>query len=367
MSPELPAIGTSLQDLDTPALVIDLDRMEANIRRMQSFFDGVEAKLRPHVKTHKAPGLARRQIEAGARGVTCAKLGEGEAMVEGGITDILIANQVVGEPKVSRLVELCRRAQVTVAVDDPENIRQLDARAREAGVQVNVLVELDVGGHRCGVQPGREALELTREVLRHKGLRFRGLMGYEGFCVLVKDRAERKKKAEGAMQKLLDSVAMVRQAGIVVEVVSCAGTGTYDISGALPGITEVQAGSYILMDSTYSAIEGMAFEQALSLVSQVVSLRQPRQAVIDAGLKTLTAEFGTPTLKDLPGAHLQALHEEHGIVRADDPNLSFEPGQKVEVIPSHVCTTCNLHDAFIGVRDGRVEEIFPITARGRST
>jgi len=358
-------IGRGWAEIDTPALLIDLPVMEQNLSRMADFFQGREAKLRPHAKTHKCPVIARKQIELGAIGITCAKLEEAEVLVEGGIRDILIANQTVGEYKISRLIELAHRTDLTVAVDHPENVSALSEAASASGIRLKVLVELDIGMGRCGVSPGQAALALAQQVSRSSGLVFAGLMGYEGHLVFVPSLQERTVRCREAMSLLLGTKALLEKAGLPVSVVSGGGTGTYAITGNIPGITEVQAGSYLFMDTRYRGIEGLdGFDSALTLLATVISRPQEKRAIIDAGMKAISHEFGLPAIKNQPGAKLMALAEEHGIIRFEEPESGLKVGDKIELIPSHGCTTVNLHDYYFGVRDSLLEAIWPITGRG---
>ena len=261
-------IGSPLHEIDTPALLIDMDLMETNIETMAEVFRRMPSDLRPHTKTHKTPLIAHKQIKAGAIGVTCAKLGEAESMVEAGIRDVLIANQVVGEPKVTRLVKLAMHSNIIVAVDDSRNVKHLAERARSKGVMLNVLVEVDVGNNRCGKQPGEPAYNLAKEVEGFSSLNLRGLMGYEGFCQFIPDLETKKAKVTEAMNKLVSTKDLLIDRGIDVEIVSGGGTGTHMITGRHPGVTEVEAGSYVFMDARYSTVKGLEkFKQALSILS----------------------------------------------------------------------------------------------------
>jgi len=356
-------VGLGRDAIDTPALLIDLDALERNIKRMADFFATVPAALRPHTKTHKTPIIARKQIEAGARGITCAKVGEAEVMVANGVDDVLIANEVVGATKIARLMSLARHAKLTVAVDDPRNVAELSAAAQAMGATVGVLVEVNVGMNRCGVEPGEPALQLSRQVLESKGLRYRGLMGYEGHVVAMPDRQQREAACLKAMKLLLDTRAFVEAAGIPVEVVSGGGTGTYDITGRLPGVTEIQAGSYVTMDSAYGRLN-LGFEQALTILVTVISRPSRDRAILDAGMKAMAVDHGTILPKGLPGATVAPrLSEEHA--RLDLVDVDLRPGDKIELIPGHGCTTINLHDQFYGIREGRVETVWQIAGRGR--
>jgi D-serine deaminase-like pyridoxal phosphate-dependent protein len=354
-------------ELDTPALLLDLDALERNIQRMAAFFDTRPSALRPHCKTHKCVRIAHLQMAAGAIGIACAKVGEAEVMVNGGIGNVLIANQVVGRQKIERLVDLARRASITVAVDHPDNVRALSEAATIAGVKLGVVVEVNVGMNRCGVSPGEEAVALAKFVTQCSGLEFRGVMGYEGHAVLLPTAAERREAAMAAMHLLIDTVNLIQKHGMAVEIVSAGGTGTYEFSGTYPGVTEIQAGSYATMDGRYASI-GIDFEQAVSLLCTVISRPRRDMLVIDAGLKAITTEFGLPAVRDVPGAAILKLSEEHGRVHLSDPSrVLLAPGDKIELIPSHGCTTINLHDHYVAYRGEYVEAIWPIEARGKIT
>lgn len=356
--------SVAIAEVDTPALVIDLDALERNLRRMADFFAPLPCKLRPHAKTHKCTEIARRQVKLGAIGITCAKLGEAEAMAAGGIEDILIANQVVGNRKIQRLAALARRAMLTVAVDDLANACEIAEAARRVGAAVGVLIEVDTGMGRCGLPADRAAIvRVAQELARMPGLRFRGLMGYEGHAVLVEDAADRRAKAEAAAHTLLACVQAVRRAGIPAEVVSGGGTGTYDITSQLPGITEIQAGSYVFMDARYARVKP-EFENALFVAATVVSRPTPERVVLDAGMKSLSHEFGLPTVVEPAGLKLASLSEEHATCTAEGP-CDLAPGDQVWLLPTHCCTTVNLHDRYWCVRDGKVAATWPIEARGK--
>ena len=361
-------IGRNWHEVDTPALLLNLDALDRNIRRMADFFAALpagSAGLRPHTKTHKTPIIARKQIEAGAIGVTCAKVGEAEVMVAGGISDILIANEIVGPTKVARLMALARHARLTIAVDDPTNLAELSAAAQAFDATVGVLVEVNVGMDRCGVEPGEPALALARRVLETRGLSFRGLMGYEGHAVLNPDRARREAACQAAMKLLLDTKDYLVAGGVAVEVVSGGGTGTYDITGRLAGMTEVQAGSYATMDSSYGRLE-LPFEPALTILATVISRPAKGRAILDCGIKAMSPDFGVPQPRNLSSARVTKLSEEHARLDLDDNGPDLRPGDKIEIIPTHGCTTINLHDRFFGTRGDLVETVWEIAGRGRS-
>ena len=357
-------VGLRQAELDTPALCIDLPLMEANIARMAAYFADRPAALRPHTKTHKSPLLAHKQIVAGAIGVTCAKLGEAEAMALAGINDILIANQIVGRRKIARLVNLAAFTEVMVAVDDPANVAELDAAAQAKGVQLRVVLEVNIGMGRCGVEPGEPALALARQVAAAPGLRFEGVMGYEGHTVMIPDLQERRRQTEASVKLLVETKELIEAAGFPVPIVSSGGTGTYQITGDYPGVTEIQAGSYITMDTQYRDVVGMDFECALYVLAQVISTPKSGLAIIDAGLKTMTRDFGLPVVAKPEGWHVLYLSEEHGALQRDD-GPPLKPGDRVQVWPNHGCTTINLHDHYMALRNGVVEGVWPITGRGK--
>ena len=352
-------------EIDTPALVIDLDVLDANIAKMQSFFDGRTANLRPHFKTHKCPPIARRQLRAGAKGVTCAKVGEAEVLVEAGVKDILIANQVVGCLKIRRLARLLRRARVTVAVDEARNVKDLSAAAAAAGAPLGVLVEVDIGMGRCGVKPGKEAVELARCVARCPGLEFRGLQGYEGHLVLQAPGGDKDRLTLEALSLLVKTVGALCRAGIECKEVSGGGTGTYRTSGAHPVMSEIQAGSYATMDARYAKVTP-EFGNALFCVVTIVNRPKKNVAIGDAGMKSLTTEFGMPQAWGIRGVKVERLAEEHTLMTVRGEGARLVPGDKILLVPSHGCTTFNLHDRVYGVRDGSVECRWRIAARGRA-
>ena len=357
-----PTPGTLKFALPTPCLLIDLPLLEANLDGMAAFYRGRAAKLRPHYKTHKCPQIARMQIELGAIGITCAKLGEAETLVEAGITGILIANEVVDARKIERLAELAAKAEMTVAVDQAENLIQLSPAAVQVGSTINILVEVDVGLHRCGVRTMEQALELASLASRLPGMHFSGVMGYEGHTVFELDRERRAENVNQAMGKLTGTAELLRSNGLEVEIVSAGGTGTFDLTGDFPGVTEIQAGSYPFMDAKYRQL-GLPFQPALSLLATVISTPEPGLAIIDAGLKAITTDNGLPEVIAPAGVRLLRLNEEHGILQVE-AGAELRVGERVELLPSHVCTTVNLHDWYYVLRDGVLLDAWRIAGRG---
>jgi D-serine deaminase-like pyridoxal phosphate-dependent protein len=361
----LSPMGWAKAELDTPALCLDIEVVQRNIRRMADYFADGPVRLRPHCKTHKSPMLAQMQLDAGAIGITCAKLGEAEVMGAVGLKDILIANEVVGPSKIARLVNLAAYTDVMVAVENAGNVADLSAAASAKGVRLRVLAEVDIGHGRCGVLPGQTALDLARQVTASPGLRLAGLMGYEGHSIMIPDPDERRKQTEASLSLLTGTADLLLAHGIPVEIVSSGGTGTYFITGRYPGITELEVGSYITMDRQYREVIGIDFEYGLTVLSTVVSTRGSDHAICDAGLKALTRDFGLPLVIDPPGWELTGLSEEHGhLSRVDGPPLHV--GGKVEIVPNHGCTTINLHDTYHVLRQGVLEALWPVAARGRT-
>lgn len=356
-------IGRPVGEADTPALLLDIDALKANIDTMAAFFAGRPCGLRPHFKSHKCTMIARMQIEAGAVGVTCAKLGEAEVIADAGISDILIANQIVGKEKMARLIELARRVNPMVAVDSAENVRELSNAASSAGVTIRVLVEVDIGMNRCGVAPGSPALDLTKIVLASPGLSFEGLQGYEGHLVLLRDEDERAEKTRAALKMLIDTRRLIEDSGVPVNIVSGGGTGTYTVTGNYPGMDEVQAGSYATMDWWYGDIRP-EFRNALTILTAICSCPKPGMAIVDVGTKGIGADFGPPRLKNVAEYELGRFgSEEHTSWLM--PDSAAKLGDKIEMIPSHGCVTCNLYREFLVHRDGIVIDIWPIEGSGK--
>ncbi len=359
-------VGVPKQEIDTPTLLIDLQKLEHNIDKMAAFADSVGVGLRPHMKTHKCPIISQKQIAAGAIGVTCQKLGEAEVAAKSGISDILITNQIVGQRKIDRLAKLAKEVDVKVLVDSRQNVVELDRAACEKGVELGVLVEVDVGMGRCGVQPGEQALRLVEFVHNQKSVKFMGLEGYEGHACMIPSFKEREAHTLEAMKLLVDTKELVEAAGFEVEIVTGGSTGTYMITGRCSGVTEIEAGSYATMDKKYASVEGVDFEHALTILVTVISRPKEGGAIIDAGLKAMSADFGVPDVISCRGAVLaENLSEEHGVLLLEGGANQLHVGDKVELIPTHGCTTINLHDNFYVIRADRVEAVWPISARGR--
>ena len=359
----LPLPGTPVEDIDTPALVIDIAAAEANIRKMQAWCDSHDVGLRPHAKTHKTPFWAHKQLEAGAIGLCASKVSEAEALANGGVPDVMITSQIVGRPKIERLMSLARRANVIVAVDDGANVRNLSDAAVARGVDLGVLAEVNVGQERCGTLPGEPTTAVAKAVNEAAGLRFEGLIGYEGHLMSVRDFDERRARAEHAMELLFSAADDVAAAGLSVNVLTAAGTGTYNITGAMDRITDIQCGSYIFMDGDYLDVMD-DFRPALTVLATVVSRPAPDRAVLDTGRKSISIDRGFPRVLGVPGAEVTGLSEEHTIVKLTADAGKPAAGEKVALLPMHGDTTIAVHSHYFVARDGRLESVVEIAGRG---
>jgi D-serine deaminase-like pyridoxal phosphate-dependent protein len=352
------AMKLRLPGVDTPALLSDLDLMEQNLQTMARFFCNRPAKLRPHFKNHRVLELAARQMEHGAIGITCARLWQAERLVNFGIREVLIANEIAGEAPVRRFVELSRDAPVLVAVDNPKVVTEMARLARDRKAEVNVLVDVDLGLKRCGLPPGEPAAALVRTVV-DSGLRFRGLMGYEGHLQPLVPSPDKERVVTEAMKGLAHTKKLIESAGIPVGIVSCGGTGDYSIAGAYAGVTENQAGSYLLMDTWYSPF-APDFKPTLSVLATVISKTAGERLVVDAGCKVISGERGLPSVKGIVGLKLKALHAEHAPIEIQDPAVAVEVGDKIEIAVHYHDGTINLHKQMYGIRNGEVEQVFQI-------
>ena len=364
-------IGRRIEDLDTPALLLDDELLQGNLQRMAEFFRGRPAQLRPHFKNHKCATLARMQLAAGsAVGMTCAKLAEAEVLVNAGVSDILIANQVVGANKCLRLAAIARRASIRVAVDSMAQVRPIAEAATSLGATVGLLVEVDIGMGRCGVEPGEPALGLAREITGLKGGRVDGPQADEGHLVATAGREERRASTLRDMGLAVETRRLIERAGTPVAVISGGSTSTYDITGGIEGVDEVQAGTYATMDHMYKQL-APEFGLAMSVLSRVISRTRADRAILDVGLKGLGHEFGDPVPRCLlsaatgfkpPSEVTCRLSEEHCTVAGPLP--AWRVGDAVELIPSHSCTTSALYRRFIIHSAGRVVGVWPIEGAG---
>lgn len=347
-----------MNELSTPVIVADFVKLNENLSKMNDWLENSPCMLRPHFKSHKCVELARRQVMMPrTSGITCAKTSEAEKLVEGGITDILIANQVIGKDKVERIADMNMKAKVRVAVDSRLGIEQLAAAGREKQLEIGVLIEVNIGMDRGGVEPGQETLELAKFIEATPGIRLDGLHAYEGHLIMLEDNDEKKRLIERDMQALTETRKMLESEGFPI-FVSSGGTGTYDITGKIIGIDELQCGSYALMDTVYKKIKP-EFENARYILATISTVRDGI-AVADVGLKGVGNEYGIPVLQDYPEAEILYLAEEHIVIK----NISAHIGDKIKIIPPHGCTTNNLYSRMWISRNGIIVDFWEIEGRG---
>ncbi|MSQ18560.1 MAG: DSD1 family PLP-dependent enzyme [Betaproteobacteria bacterium] len=359
--------GASIAAIDTPALVLDLDAFDRNLATMANALRGSGARLRPHAKSHKCPEIAKRQIKAGAVGICCQKVSEAEAFVDAGVLDVLVTNEIVGAAKVHRLVRLASRARIAVCVDDARNALELAAAAGDAGVVLDVLIEINVGADRCGVLPGEPALTLARTIQNVPSLRFAGLHAYQGSAQHLRSVAERRTTIERAAAAARTTKELLARAGIPCATITGAGTGSFMFEAASDVYNELQPGSYIFMDADYhaNAWDGLPqFEQSLFVFTSVMSTPTPHRIVVDAGLKASSIDSGMPVVSAYLGLEFVKASDEHGVVRVADNARMPALGEQLRLIPGHCDPTVNLYDWMICIRDQRVEAVWPISARG---
>jgi len=359
-------IGENIFDIDTPALWVDLDIMEANIAYLAKRLNQAGVNWRPHIKGIKIPAIAHKLVDAGGVGVTCAKLGEAEVMAAAGMKDILIANEIVGQKKIRRLVALRAHADVMVAVDDLDNVREISSAASEAGRRIRVLVELNIGMERAGLNPDPTIVDFVREIILLPGVDFAGLMGWEGHVVGITDLVEKKRVGEKAIHTLVEMAEMLRMEGIPVRIVSCGGSGSYTISASIPGVTEIQAGGAIFGDLTYRKW-GAGTEPSLFVMTSVTSHAVPQRAIVDAGRKSMNCDIAMPYPNNIEGIELTGLSAEHGILKISNPIIELKVGDKINFVVGYGDWTVFLYDRLFGVRDGKIEIVWDIQGRGKLT
>jgi 3-hydroxy-D-aspartate aldolase len=367
-------IGMRLEEVDTPALLVDLDAFERNLRRMAEAVPASgRVRLRAHAKTHKAPAIAHQQIALGAVGICCQKVSEAEIFVRDGVADVLISNEVAGRGKLHRLAALASLARVGVCVDDAGNIADLEAAAAATDVRLRVLVEIDVGAARCGVAPGEPAVRLAELIAKAPHLDFGGLQAYHGSAQHIRAFAERRAAVQRAAGLADETRTLLRRRGLDCPVVTGAGTGSYRFEIETGVYDELQCGSYVFMDADYArnldahGASTPEFEHSLFVWTTVMSRPTDDRAVVDAGLKTYSTDSGMPVVCDAPDAVLDRASDEHGRIVLKRPTNAFRVGDKIRLIPGHCDPTVNLHDWYVGVRNGRVEALWPIAARGALT
>jgi D-serine deaminase-like pyridoxal phosphate-dependent protein len=368
----LPSVK-KIHDLPTPCLVLDLDRFEANLGKMSRFTREHNIALRPHAKTHKCVNVARKQIEQGAVGICAATIAEGEVMTRSGIRGLLITGEMVGEPKISRLMRLISNAPDTMAVvDDVINVDDLQQAAAATGIQLTLLIDLDVGQNRTGVHPGEPALKVAEAIARSKNLQLKGICAYAGHAAHVVGFEARRAASRRALEQATDTRDLLVKHGHRADILSGASTGTYNIDPEIAGLTEMQSGSYVFMDVEYRRIGGASgavyedFVPALCVLSTVVH-RSGRKAIVDAGIKALATDRGFgPEVLGMADVTYEFAGDEHGRLILNDDRI--RPGDRLRLIIPHCDPTVNLYDRFFCVRGELVEDEWPIMERaGGST
>lgn len=353
--------------IDTPALLVDLPTLERNLQTMADYCRNVGVNLRPHIKTHKSPAIAAMQLKHGAIGLVCAKLGEAESMADAGLGPLLIANEIVGSLKLQRLLQLHSGADVTVCVSSLEHARLLAEAAAKAKTRLKVFIEAEVGMQRCGVDGEPVAVALARWIVQTPALQLTGIMGYEGHAIGTKDARAREQKAQQAHQRLAQLARAIRAQGIELPVVSAVGTGTFNLSVSPEELTEIQPGSYCLMDADYCGFVNVQpyFTPAASVLATVIDRPTTTRVVLDVGVKGISIDQGLPKPGWRDDLEPEEIHEEHYCVKLHRPAERPAIGERIELLPTHICTTVNLHDQFHVLADGALVDIWPISGRGR--
>lgn len=370
---DIPALpGMAESEIQTPCLVVDLPALERNIAKMQALADEMGVRLRVHGKMHKSSHIALLQIAAGATGVCCQKVSEAEAFVRGGVTDILVSNQVIDPAKIDRLVRLATRARIIVCVDNIDNVAELSAGAKRHGTTIECLIEIDCGAGRCGVTDTADVLAIAHAIDAAPSLIFSGIQAYQGAAQHLSSYAERKQHIDRAIALVRDAVDALKAKGIVCAIVGGGGTGSFAFEGNSGVYNELQCGSYAFMDADYGRIldgggirlDQGAWENALFIFTSVMSHVKTDVAICDAGLKVQSVDAGLPVVHGRSDVTYIKCSDEHGVI--NDPQGKLLIGEKLRLIPGHCDPTCNLHDWYVGVRDGIVEELISVSARGKA-
>ncbi|MCB1499914.1 MAG: alanine racemase [Bauldia sp.] len=354
----------TFNELDTPALLVDVDVLEGNVERVVGACRRHGVNWRPHIKAHKSVDIARKLIAHGAIGITCAKLGEAEVMAAAGIGGIVIANQIVGPIKIGRLVQLLATADPIVCVDDAGNVEALAAAVGAAGRRLGVLIEVDTGMHRAGVEAARVP-DLARKIAAHPELRFAGLLTWEAHTVTIADPAAKAAAVKAAVSQLTASADACRAIGLDPEIVSCGGTGTFPHSIEQPGITEVQVGGAIFCDKLYRDVYHVDLPFALSLLTTVTSRPTPTRIIVDAGKKAMSGDVALPEPIGLPPVASIRLSAEHTTIELAAPSATPRVGDQLAFVVGYSDTTIHLHEEIVAVRNGAVIDRWPVSARGR--
>ena len=372
MNPPPAEIGAPIAEIETPALIVDLDVLDRNIAKMAEVARASRVRVRPHAKTHKSTAIALRQIAHGAVGQCVQKVGEAEALVRGGVKDVLVSNQVVGERKLRRLAALARDATMALCFDAADQVDVASRVARDFGVELGGLVEIEVGMERCGVAPGEPAAALARRIADAPNLKFLGLQAYHGRAQHLPTYQERARAIAYAIDAVRETLRALAAENLGCEIIGGAGTGTFAMEASSGVYNELQVGSYVFMDTEYARIGGRdggrytEFEHSLFVLASVISVPTADRAIVDAGLKSYSAERGPPWVHNRSDTEVTGVSDEHGKLKLGPRAQRLSLGEKIWLIPGHCDPTVNLHDWYVGVRNGRVEALWPIDARGAS-
>jgi 3-hydroxy-D-aspartate aldolase len=364
---DLPARpGMHVDEVDTPALVVDLDALEANLDSMAEFCAAAGVALRAHAKTHKSPVIAGWQADRGAVGQCVQKVGEAEVLAWGGVRDILVSNEVVSPAKLARLAALRSVSHVAVCADNLFVVDQIERAAEANGSRLEVLVEVDVGGGRCGVAPGRPAVELAQRIASSRHLAFGGLQAYHGTAQHLRTPEERERASATGADSTRLTIEALEGVGLSCGIVGGAGTGTFAVDAASGVYTELQAGSYIFMDADYGLNHpAPPFRQSLFVLSSVISVAPADGVVVDCGHKGVAVDSGLPLVHDRPGITYVGASDEHGSLLVEGPTERPKIDERVKLVPGHCDPTVDRYDWYVGVRGDRVEMLWPVAARGR--
>lgn len=366
-------VKKSVKELPTPALLIDLDIFEHNLQKLASYMSGRPASFRPHAKAHKSPAVGKLQLASGAKGLCAAKLGEADVLIRGGIKDVLITAEVVGKLKIARLMSLLAMApDVKAVVDNEQNAIDLSEAALASKRRLKVAIDVNVGQNRTGLEKPEEVVALAEVIAKQKGLELIGLQGYGGNNQHVMGFENRRARELQSNERVVAARRALEKAGFTVQMVSVGGTGSYNIDADYTGVTEIQPGSYIFMDSHYNKIGGKdtaefsEFGNSLSVLATVISRAVAGRAIVDAGGKALSTDESTPEPMDITGATFGVAGDEYGALRLQNPSRDLKVGDQVQIVPGHCDTTVNLYNVFFAVRKGMVEHVWPIEGRGRT-
>ncbi len=357
-----PTPGTPIEDLDTPCLIIDMDDLDNNMDVIASTYAGTTAKLRGHAKNHKTPAIAHRQIRRGGTvgGVCAAKVSEAEVMVHGGIASVFITSEIVEPMKIDRLCSLADQAELLVACEQAANARDISKAATARGVEIGVIIELETGLRRCGVREIDQGVALAKEIASLPGLRFRGVMSHQTIPDMP-DREDRAVEANRAIKGVIDLKDAIEGQGIPMDIVSTGETWSYDVAAEIPGVTEIQGGSYLMMETHYSYMT--EFHYAGKILTTIISTPRPGIAIGDAGVRAVSSLSGMPTVFDRPGVTVETMDSDHSVFKTE-AGASLKIGDQVLLIPAQQDAMVSRWDRFIGLRKGKVEVVWDIQARG---